>query len=76
MGNYIRYKDCSAKIDYDVHTGVFYGTILHLNTIPISFKGNSLVEIEKKFEAIVDNYIATDKNNISNTEKERKEDDE
>ena len=73
MAKCIHYKGYSARINYDVYTGVFYGTVYSVSEIPICFKGNSLREMEGVFEKIIENCMTTKPESKNDNNIERKD---
>ena len=52
----MRYKDYTARVEYDDRDDIFAGRILGVRSI-ISFHGETVKELRSEFEHAVDDYI-------------------
>ncbi len=58
MGNYLKYKQYLATVEYSTEDEVFYGKLFGINDL-VTFEGASVKEIKSAFEEAVDDYIET-----------------
>lgn len=58
MGNFFKYKNYLATINFSVEDDVFYGNVVGIDD-RITFKGTSVKEVKYAFHKAVDDYLAT-----------------
>ncbi len=56
--NSMNYNGYTAKIEFDERDNIFVGRLLGMRTM-ISFHGETVVELRQAFEAAVDEFLAT-----------------
>ncbi|MBE0643481.1 MAG: type II toxin-antitoxin system HicB family antitoxin [Bacteroidetes bacterium] len=52
----MKYKEYSARIEFDEHDRLFYGEVLGIRDI-VTFHGRSVRELERAFKDSVDDYV-------------------
>ena len=57
MGCSIRYRNYTARIDYDAHDRIFVGRVLGMSE-QLIFHGASVEELHADFEFAVDHYLS------------------
>jgi predicted HicB family RNase H-like nuclease len=57
MRNLLSYKNYNGTVEYSKDDGCFFGKVVGIESL-LSFEGDSIQELEKDFQAVVDEYIA------------------
>ena len=57
MKNYLEYKDYRARVEFDYENKLLFGVIDGIRDL-VSFEAKSAQDIEKEFQAAVDDYLA------------------
>ena len=53
----MKYKGYIGKAEYDDEAEIFYGEIIGLRDV-VTFKGTSVIELQKSFRESIDEYLA------------------
>ncbi|MEW6184632.1 MAG: type II toxin-antitoxin system HicB family antitoxin [Thermodesulfobacteriota bacterium] len=57
MKNILKYKGYTGSVVFDAEDKIFHGRALGLSSALIGFEGATVIEIEKDFQAAVDDYL-------------------
>ncbi len=57
MKNILKYKGYAGNVIFDAEDKIFHGRVLGLSSSLIGFEGATVIEIEKDFQAAVDDYL-------------------
>lgn len=66
------YKGYQGTIEYSLEDNVLHGRVLGIKSI-LSYEGNTLSELKKDFESLIDEYLEDCKNNNESPEKPYKQ---
>lgn len=57
MSNLLSYKNYNGTVEYSKEDKCLYGKVIGLKSL-LSYEGNSVQELEKEFESVIDGYLA------------------
>jgi predicted HicB family RNase H-like nuclease len=57
MSNLLTYKNYNGTVEYSKEDGCLYGKVVGIKSL-LSYEGNSIQELEKDFQTVVDEYTA------------------
>ncbi len=57
MSDLLKYKGYEAAIEFDAEDRLFFGKVLHVDSL-LMFHGQSVDELEKAFHEVIDEYLA------------------
>ncbi len=60
---YFEYKDYIGSIQYIRNNKCYYGKVLGLDKILLSYEGNTIIDLETDFKSVIDGYIEDCKQN-------------
>lgn len=72
MQETMNYKGYQGTIEYSLEDNVLHGRVLGIKSI-LSYEGNTLSELKKDFESLIDEYLEDCKNNNESPEKPYKQ---
>ncbi|MDW3022879.1 type II toxin-antitoxin system HicB family antitoxin [Ligilactobacillus salivarius] len=72
MQETMNYKGYQGTIEYSLEDNVLHGRVLGIKSI-LSYEGNTLLELKKDFESLIDEYLEDCKNNNESPEKPYKQ---
>ncbi|MCK4765957.1 MAG: type II toxin-antitoxin system HicB family antitoxin [Candidatus Aminicenantes bacterium] len=58
MNNILEYKGYRARVDFSAEGRIFHGKIEFINDL-VTFEATTVEELEKEFQAAVDDYLET-----------------
>jgi predicted HicB family RNase H-like nuclease len=57
MSNLLSYKNYNGTVEYSKEDGCLFGKVVGIKSL-LSYEGDSVQELEKDFESVIDEYIS------------------
>jgi predicted HicB family RNase H-like nuclease len=57
MSNLLSYKNYNGTVEYSKEDGCLFGKVVGIKSL-LSYEGNSIQELEKDFQTVIDDYMA------------------
>jgi predicted HicB family RNase H-like nuclease len=57
MSNLLSYKNYNGTVEYSKKDGCLFGKVVGIKSL-LSYEGDSIQELEKDFQTVIDEYIA------------------
>jgi predicted HicB family RNase H-like nuclease len=57
MSNLLSYKNYNGTVEYSKEDGCLFGKVVGIKSL-LSYEGDSIQELEKDFQTVIDEYIA------------------